>query len=588
MLETDVLVIGSEGAGARAAIAASDAGADTTIVTKGRLARSGATLTAAADFDVDSATLARLIGRNASRDDSPEAFFRDMVVEGRYLNDQPLVELHVRDAPLRAAEMLEWGLRVYDLRQMPGHSYPRNMYTSGHDMMVVLKRQVRKRPIRLVEDTVVTDLLRRDGQVTGAVGLDLRRGELVTIAAKAVVLATGGSHNTYAYTTGPEELTGDGQAIALRAGAELVNMEMVQFLPTTLMEPPIARGQLFPFLLGVQNALRVWLLNRYGERFMQKWDPLRMEHSTRDVLSIGIMTEVAEGRGSPLGGVYYSLAHLPKNLVRDFARWGAKPFIDEQWSSHGLNFRHLVDRLLEGDAIEVAPAAHFFMGGVRVDEQLRTNVPGLFAAGEVSGGLHGANRLSGNATVQVVVQGARAGEAAARFASGVGRAPEPALAEAAIERIEGPLRRGSGPTAYEVRAELQRISAEQVGVLRDGARLEQAVGRVVELRREAVPRLASRAKERVFNPEWVECLQVESLAANLEVIARSALLRTESRGAHYRRDYPEADFGSWQRNTVVAESGASESGGAMSLATSPVRVTTMPAPERGAKEDGHG
>ena len=572
MLQTDVLVIGSEGSGARAAIAAADAGMDTTIVTKGRLGRSGATLTAAADFDVDSATLARLIGRNADPEDSFEAFMRDMVVEGRYLNDQPLVELHVQDAALRAAEMLEWGLRVYDLRQMPGHSYPRNMYTSGHDIMAVLKRQVRKRSIRLVEDTIVTDLLRHNGQVAGALGLDLRRGEATTIAAKAVVLATGGSHNVYTYTTGPEELTGDGQAMAARAGAELVNMEMVQFLPTTLIEPPIARGHLFPFLLGPQNALRIWLLNRYGERFMTRWDPARMEHSTRDLLAIGIATEVAEGRGSPLGGAYFSVAHLPNNLVRDFARWGAKPFIDEKWSSHGLNFRHLVDRLLDGDAIEVAPAAHFFMGGVCINERMETSVPGLFAAGEVTGPLHGANRLSGNATSQAVVQGARAGEAAAAFATRAGAAV-PEVPDAVRERIEGPLQRDSGPTAYEVRAELQAIAADQVGVLRDGGGLARAVERVVALRRDAAPRLASRAKDRVFNREWLECLQVESTAATLEMIARAALLRTESRGAHYRRDYPNVDYSAWQRNTIAVERD-----GEVCTMSRPIRTTMLPAP----------
>lgn len=571
VLDSDVLVIGSEGAGAWAAIRAADAGLETTVVTKGRLARSGATLTGAADLDVDSASLRRLIGRG-DPDDSPEHFFRDMVVEGRYLNDQPLVEVHVQDAPQRLAELLSWGLKWYDLRQNPGHSYPRNLYTSGHDLMLVLKRQVKRRPIRLVEDTMVTDLLAADGQVVGAAGLDLRRGEPLVFRAGAVVLAAGGGHNVYAYTTGPEDLTGDGQAMALRAGARLLNMEMTQFIPTTMINPPMARGNLFPFLLGPQNALRVWLLNKYGERFMAKWDPVRMEHSTRDMLSLGIMHEILQGRGGPEGGVYYSLAHLPRNLVADFARWGAKPFIKADWSAHGLPLRHVAERLMSGEAIEVSTAAHFFMGGVRIDERFATDLPGLFAAGEVTGGVHGANRLSGNAFAQVVTQGRRAGDAAAGFARHHGRAPTPSRSavRAALERIQAPLRREGGITAYELRNEVQAVSGEKVGVLRSGEALRQAVGRLEHLRAEALPRVYSRARDLHYNREWVECLQVENLLTTLLAIAHAALAREESRGAHYRRDFPETDNARWLRNTLV-----SLSGGALRVDTEPVRITRL-------------
>lgn len=579
MLETDVLIIGSEGAGARAAITAADAGVAVMVVTKGRMTRSGATLTGAADLDVDSASLYRLLGRG-DPDDSPEAFFRDMVVEGKYLNDQPLVEAHVQDVPLRLEELLSWGLKIYDLRQNPGHSYPRNLYTSGHDLVMVLKRQVRRRAIQLVEDTLITDLLVADGRVAGAMALDLRTGESDVIGAKAIVLATGGGHNVYAYTTGPEDLTGDGQAMALRAGAALINMEMTQFIPTTIINPPMARGNLFPFLLGPQNGLKYWLLNRYGERFMASWDPTRMEFSTRDLTSIGIANEILEGRGGPEGGVYYSLAHLPSNLVEDFASWGAKPFIKADWSAHGHSFRDVVDRLKAGEAIEVAPAAHFFMGGVRIDEETRTDLPGLFAAGEVTGGTHGANRLSGNAFAQIVTQGHRAGAAAVAFVPAEGEHPTvpTAAIEGAQARLEAPLRRERGLTAYELRREMQEIAAEKVGVLRTGTALREAVGRLEELRAEALPRLFSRARDRGYNREWVECLQAENMLTTLLSIARSALLRQESRGAHYRRDFPEMDNTSWLRNTVVHMQD-----GTLEVGTSPVRMTRLAPWERPAE-----
>ena len=418
---------------------------------------------------------------------------------------------------------------------------------------------------------MITDLLTRDGQVVGAVGLDLTRGEPVSFAAKAVVLGTGGGHNVFEYNTGPEELTGDGQAMALRAGAELINMEMTQFLPTTLVYPPLARGNLFPFLLGPQNALRMWLLNKYGERFMGKWDPERMEHTTRDLLAIGIMNEVVEGRGTQNGGVYMSFKHLPHNLIDDFARWGAKPFIRKDWYSHGLSFAELIEWVKKGNAIEVAPACHFFMGGIRVDEWGTTTLPGLYAGGEVTGACHGANRLSGNAFAQVLVQGKRAGEAAAKYAAASRAVPEPDARQVQElqARLVAPLER-EGPSVYEVREELRSLAQLKVGVVRDGPAVREALDRVEALRRDAVPRLAARVKERVYNPEWIECLQVENLATTTACIARGALMREESRGAHYRRDFPQTDNARWLRHIVQRLDG-----GDLSLSTEPVQTPLM-------------
>jgi succinate dehydrogenase/fumarate reductase flavoprotein subunit len=482
------------------------------------------------------------------------------------------VQAHVEEIPQRAEELINWGLKIYDLRQNPGHSYPRNMYTSGHDLVMLLRRETRKRPIDVVEDTLVTDLLVEDGRVVGVMALDLRTGDLEPMRAKAVILATGGIHNAFASTTGPEDLTGDGQAMALRAGAALLNMEMTQFIPTTIINPPMARGNLFPFLLGPNDGLAYWLLNRKGDRFMGRWDPARLERSTRDMLSIGIMTEVLEGRGGPEGGVYYSLAHLPKNLVRDFARWGAKPFIKSDWSAHGHNFRDVIERLIDGDAIEVSTAAHFFMGGVLIDERTQTTLPGLFAAGEVTGGTHGANRLSGNAFTQIITQGARAGEVAAAFARREGTAPPPSTAaiRAATERAEAPLQRASGGSAFELRRALQHVSGAKVGVLRTGQALSEAVAELEALQRDALPSIASKVKARHFNQEWIECLQVENMLTTLLTIARSAALREESRGAHFRRDFPQTDNTNWLRNIVTVLKGEE-----LAISTTPVRITHM-------------
>ena len=551
-LKTDVLVIGSEGAGARAAIEACDRGVEVTLVTKGRLGRHGATVMAAADIAVDSHSLTVLVGQG-NPEDSPRAFLEDMVIEGKWLNDQNLAERVAEEVPERTRELLDWGLRLAEVRQMPGHRFPRNLYTSGVEMARTLRSQVRRRKIRVLEDTYIHALLTRDGEVIGAMGLDLRKGKPVVLLAKAVIMATGGCHNIYGYSTGPEGLTGDGHALAYHVGAELLNMEMVQFIPTTPLEPAMARGSLFPFLLGPQNALRVWLLNKYGERFMSRWDPQRMEHSTRDVLSLAIMTEILAGRGGPKGGVYYSLAHLPKNLVADFARWGGKPFLKDNWHVHGLDFSPVVEKLLDGEAIEVVPAAHFFMGGIKVNQRCETNVPGLYAAGEVVGGVHGANRLSGTALSQMLVLGQRAGQFAVERVLSLTAHPEPEPGQVAM--IEGnlfqPIRTRGDASVYEVKHELQEMAWRRVGVVREGKSLETAVEDIDRINKEKLPGMASRAQGEHYNLEWLECLQMANMALVLEMITRSALLRQESRGAHFRRDFPDVDNRHWLSRTVV-------------------------------------
>ncbi len=552
MLETDVLIIGSEGAGARAAIAAHDVGAEVLVVTKGRFGRSGATITALADVDVDSRSARELLGLPGDPNDSQDIFFEDILIEGKYLNNQKLVEAHVAEAPIRVKEVMEWGMKVTDLLLTPGHRYPRGVLTTGAEIMKALRRQVRARKVRVVEDMMVVDILTSGGVAAGALALDLRSGEFVTISARATVIATGGGMMVYPIQTAPEELTGDGQAMAYRAGAELVDMEMTQFHPCNLLWPPAWRGIGFPFTIGPAGGMDAWLLNKYGQRFMSRWDPERMEKTTRDLLSIAIMTEILEGRGTPSGGVYMSLAHLPHNLVDYFLEWFSKgAFLGADWEYQGFHFGELMEKVKRGYAMEVGPASHFFMGGIRVNERCETSVPGLFAAGEVAGGTHGANRLSGNACTQIFVQGARVGAAAAESARKVGRTELDEKGVAEIEqRVLRYLRDDGGPRPLKVRKELQKVAWEKAGIIRDGGALKEALDWVGELKRDTLPRLATGATERQYNREWVEAIQLESLATILEAIATGALLREESRGAHYRRDFKETSEG-WLRNIIL-------------------------------------
>ncbi len=552
MKKVDVLIIGSEGAGARAAIQAHDRGAKVLIVTKGRMARSGATITAGMDIDMDSRSAKELLGLAGDPEDSPEAFFEDMVVEGKFVNNQKIVEVHVRDAPKRIKEVVDWGMKVVGFLHGPGHRYPRGVYSSGGELMKALKSQVDARHIEVMEDTMVLDLLTRDGRVNGAFCLDLRKGEFFSLGAKTVILATGGGMRVFPVTTAPEELTGDGQAMAWRAGADLVDMEMVQFLPCCFITPPAWSGITFPFFMGPGvGGVDAWLLNRYGSRFMKQWDPVHMERTTRDILAIGVMNEVVEGRGSPSGGVFYSLKHLPDNLIDYFPIWRNEPYLTPDWEFKGFKLKGLMEEMKRGYASEVGPASHFFMGGIRIDEYCQTNIPGLYASGEVAGGTHGGNRLTGNACTQILVQGYWGGEKAALEAKEIADSEiDPDQVRALEKEYLKPLEKSDGPSSFSMRKRIQSLAWEKVGVLRSAELLTDAL-KTIDTMKEEASGTAVKAKERVYNKEWIETLQVRNLLTLLEAIARSALARQDSRGAHYRKDFPRLDNEKWLKNIVI-------------------------------------
>lgn len=571
VLRADVLVVGSEGAGARAALAAAEAGADVLIVTKGRFGGSGATITAGADIDVDSASAKRLLGLPGNEEDNPDIFFEDMVIEGKYLNNQELVEAHVQDAPARLKEMRDWGMRITGLMLAPGHRYPRGVYTSGREIMRVLKKKVEATPARIMEHVMVLDVLKRNGRAVGVLALDLTRGEFVAIQSKAIILATGGGMMIYPHRTAPEELTGDGQAMAWRSGAELVDMEMTQFLPGVFVSPPMWKGLAFPFMLGPMGGLDAWLLNKFGNRYMKEWDPERMERTTRDLLSVALMNEVRQGRGSPAGGVWMSFAHLPSDLIEYLAQWHAKPYLTPGWKYKGFDFRDFMDEVKKGRAIEVGCASHFFMGGIRINSVCRTSVPGLFTAGEVGGGTHGANRLSGNACTQILVQGARAGKTAAEFARQVSfEEPDAQEVRDLVMECEGPLNRKEGVRPFALKRRLHDLAWETAGVVRSGRDIEKGLEELETIEKEEIPVLCCVAKERQYNREWLEALQLRNKVTVLRAILMCAGERKESRGAHYREDFPQQDP-AYLHNYVL-----SNEGGTMTLSRTPVVVTRMP------------
>jgi succinate dehydrogenase/fumarate reductase flavoprotein subunit len=574
VIETDVLIIGSEGAGSPAALEAIKHGVRVTVVTKGSdIGRSGATVTGDADLDVDSRSLHDRFGLSgADTRDSKDIFFEDMVKGGKYLNNQKLVEIHVEEAPDRLQDLLNWGVKIDGLIHASGHSYPRGVVIPGTKLMPPLRRAVLGTDVELICYTMITDLLTNNGQVVGAVGINGTTGEFMVFKAKAVVLCTGGAMRMYPFTTAPEELTGDGMMMAYRAGAELVDMEFPMFLPGAFPWPPAVKGVDIPFQLSTGGYIAGWMLNKHGDRFMRHWDPVRYEWTTRDIASVAMMTEILAGRGSPHGGVYVSLKHLPDDLIENLEKWVPPEF----YMFYG-GFRmkdYLPD--LRREAIESVPASHFFNGGIRINERCETSMPGLFAAGETTGGVHGANRLSGNAFTEMVLWGHLSGRLAAEYAKESGGVSlDKTQLEALKDKSLAPLKREGDVSQADLRKRLQQVAWEKAGVIRDGESLEKALSEFVKMREEDLPRVSVQAKERVFNREWVQVLELGSMLLIMEMVCRTSLNRKESRGALYRRDYPDTDNINWLKNQIV-----SQKEGKMEIRSEPVVVTKIEPPKK--------
>lgn len=539
IVQTDVLVIGSEGAGARAALEAAETGCHVTVITKGRASRSGATQCAPGDYAINGGA-ARRLGLDGSVDDSPEYHYEDTIAGGKYLNDASLARLLAEGAEEGLSYLMDLGVPWTRINRYPGHRFARGAMVgevgkTGTSIVRGLQRAMRRKQISLFEDTFAVELLTSDSEVTGCLALYVPSGELFAITAKSVVLATGGGSRIFWLTSGPEEVTGDGMALAYRAGADLIDMEFVQFSPFTMIWPSGLRGHQ-SFVYEYFCVLQSWLMNHYGERFMVQWDPERMERSTRDTLSIGMMSEILAGRGSEHGGVYLSASHLPLNLLKQFE--------DEYFPGLQVGSFRLGDFGIDPtiNAFEVAPGAHFFMGGVRINAQGATTVPGLFAAGEVTGGVHGANRLSGNAITETQVFGTIAGCAAAHFAADrLIQEPDPAQVSATIEQIEEMRQRKSGTSAFEVRAEIQRLAWNDVGVIRDHQRLSTALKKIDSWAVDAVPHLRLATSSSTYNVELMKALETINMVQILRAITIGALSRRKTCGAHYRSDSVDDD-----------------------------------------------
>ncbi len=572
VLETDIAIVGSEGAGATAAVEIARRGLSALVLTKGNgLGRSGATITGEADLAVDSRSLHQRFKMQACDPaDSKEKFFEDIVRGGKYLSQQDIVEAHVEDAPERLSDLLDWGLKPLFVAKMSGHSYPRGVMVSAPQMIRIYRGKLRESGIRVLTNIMVLEILLRDAACVGVLGLDMKTGRFLAVRARATLLATGGGMRIYPITTGPEELTGDGTAMALRAGAELMDMEFPMFLPGCFPWPKAVRGVNTPFKLSSAGMVHGHLLNKHGERFMAKWDPVKMERSTRDILAVGIWTEIMENRGSPHGGVFVSLKHLPDNLVEYILEWLPPKYLKRYG---GFDMSKFIPDLSR-EAVESVPACHFFNGGIRIDPGCRTRVPGLYAAGEVAAGIHGSNRLSGNAFTDMIVWGHRAAVTMSEDLEKGGEAGEPDSRQVAscVEEATRGFGRKGGESTQALRDRLMETAWDNVGIVRNREMLERARETILELR-SACQEAALTFQGRVYNREWLRLLELRNMIDNLDCMVAAALPREESRGAHYRKDFPQTDNESWAANQIVARKGSE-----MQIGKSPPAITRMKPP----------
>ena len=561
-LSTDVLIVGAGGAGMYAAVAAARSGASVILLDKSLVGRGGATVMA-------QMTVAAALGQQEP--DHWTIHLEDTLRAGRGLCNEELSALVCEAGPKRILEMESWGTRwaregAHIKQEMaPGHSRRRCCYVdflnTGPAVAATLRRKLSEIPeIRRISNVTVIEILVHEGRAVGAVALDINEGELVTFQAKAVILAAGGLTKVYERNSASANMAGEAYAMALGAGAELVDMEFVQFFPI---------GHLAPRLVGMDPIM--WdpfryklggkLLNGHFEEFVDRYGGADFGKytATRDVASYAILKEVEAGRGSPHGGAYLDFRHIAERELR--AAFG--PVID-RLLKNGIDLNKM--------PVEVGPMAHYHMGGIRVSTNMESRIKGLYAAGEAVGGANGANRLSGNAITEAFVFGERAGSSAARAVQQTSIAWNQIAVDAHAEPIRELVSRRSknGVSPAACQTELQNLMWKMVGPFRTGDKLAAVLERIKGMRRE-LPNL-SIGSEEPFNLDIQDWLELRAMLATAEMVVTAALARTESRGAHQREDFPDSNA-ALEKNQVLELS----DGKLRSRWVDPIRLTAREA-----------
>ena len=570
--EHDVLVIGAGGAGLRAAIEASAAGVRVGLVCKSLL---GKAHTVMAEGGI-AAALA-----NVDERDNWKVHFADTMRGGQYVNQWRMAELHAKEAPDRVRELEKWGA-VFDRtsdgrilqRNFGGHKYPRLAHVgdrTGLEMIRTLQDHGVHRGIDVHMEHTILSILKDGNRAVGAFGYERERGRFKIFRAKAIVLATGGIGRAYKITSNSWEYTGDGHSLAYYAGAELIDMEFIQFHPTGMVWPPSVMGILVTE--GVRGEGGI-LTNKEGRRFMfdeipenyrsqtadneeEGWRYCQGDKNarrppellTRDHIARCIVREIKEGRGSPHGGVYLDIAWIKQKLP------DAADYIKRKLPSMYHQFKQLADIDITEQPMEVGPTTHYIMGGIHVDPDTQmSRVPGLFAAGECAAGINGANRLGGNSLSDLLVFGKRAGEFAARFAKGnsLGKIDNGTIDTVAQDALAPFESRGRGSeNPYEIQGDLQELMQDNVGIVRTESEMQLALEQLEKLKERA--NRSGVVGHREFNPGWHTALDLKNLLTASEAITRAALERKESRGAQFREDYPNKEERFAKVNTMISK-----------------------------------
>ena len=532
-ISTDVLIIGSGGAGSRAAIEVDNAGLKTIIVSKGLSFRSGCTGMAEGGYNA--------VFKTVDKEDSIEAHINDTLKGGSYLNNEKLVEILVNESPKRLIDLENYGALFdrqesgeIDQRPFGGQSFRRTCYQgdrTGAELLNALKEEIIKRNIECIEEVMITSLITKDDAVIGATGLNLKDSSLIYFKSKTVILASGGAGQLFPVTSNTMQKNGDGFAIAYRAGADLIDMEQIQFHPTGMVTPKSKRGILVTEAVRAEGGK---LLNINGERFMSKYAPEKMELATRDVVARSIYQEIHEKRGTEEGGVYLDISHLDDD------------YIDEKLETMVMQFENVgID--IKHEPIEVAPTAHHFMGGLKINTDASTSLKNLFGAGEVCGGVHGANRLGGNALADTQVFGKIAGVSASKIAKKTDLQTNETQVKEESERIENLIKKGT-IKPLKLKKKIKQLMWEKVAIIREEKTLNEALKELQEMQNDLNELDVSEKSQ--YNTELVTALEVINMVEICILIVKSAILRRESRGAHYRSDFPETKD-EWKKNIVI-------------------------------------
>ena len=582
-LKYDVVIVGAGGAGLRAAVEAREAGLRVAIVCKSLFGKAHTVMAeggAAASMG------------HANSNDNWMVHFRDTMRGGKFLNHYRMAELHAKESPDRIWELETWGA-LFDRtkegkisqRNFGGHEYPRLAHVGDRTGLELIRTMQQKivalqqqdgrdtgdmeSNLKVYAELTITEILKENGKVAGVYGYWRENGNEVLIEAPAVVIATGGVGKTFKITSNSWEGTGDGHALALKAGANLVDMEFLQFHPTGMVWPPSVRGILVTESVRGEGGV---LTNNLGERFMFNYIPevFKDKYATtaeeadrwyedqdnnrrppellpRDEVARAINSEVKAGRGTEHGGVFLDVS---KRLSAEVI----KKRLPSMWHQ----FYELAGVDITKEAMEVGPTCHYVMGGVEVepDTAAAVGVPGLFAAGEVAGGMHGSNRLGGNSLSDLLVFGRRAGMGAAEYVKSHGANPvSDASVKAAAERIEAPFKNTGGENAYSLHQELQEVTHNLVGIIRTGSEIKEAIAKIADIRARSAKVVV--VGNRVFNPGFHLAFDLDNMLLVAESTAKSAILREESRGGHTRDDFPGMNS-TWRQVNHIASFNGSE------------------------------